>query len=142
MAAVLLEHYVQAEPRLADRDISVRSAGLHASNGSPAAEGAKRAVQQKGLSLESHGSSLFGEEHARADLILTMTEEHKAELILNFPHAADRVYTLKEFAGHQVSRSIADPFGQDDRAYMDTLEEIDAAVRKVVQRLVNEWKES
>lgn len=138
MAATLFKHYASLNPVLTDKTLRVDSAGLHAGFGSPAADGARRAVRRKGLSLEGHRSRLFDERLAGADLILTMTEEHKSQLILNFPQAAERVYTLKEFAGDGPSLSIMDPFGQSDDVYVDTLKEIEAAVIKAVERLANE----
>lgn len=142
MAAALFRKYAQADPVLAQRDLRVQSAGLHAAFGSPAADGARRAVRAKGLSLEEHRSQPFDDSLAGSTLILTMTHEHKSQLILKYPHAADRIYTLKEYAGQRDSVGVADPFGRSDQVYADTLAEIESAVIKAVKRLSQQVSQS
>jgi protein-tyrosine-phosphatase len=79
--------------------LDVRSAGIAAADGSPASAGARRALQKKGLSLEEHRSRpLRSEDIAWADLVLTMTWDHKEMVAARFPDAAGRVYTLKEYS--------------------------------------------
>lgn len=48
-----------------------------------------------------------------ADLILTLTQSHKQYAIRQFPHAADKMHTLKEFV-------------EDDRRVLDDLREQDS----------------
>lgn len=138
MAAVLFERHVQREPTLAAKGVRVRSAGLQASTGKPAAEGAVRAVRAVGLSLTGHRARPFDNEMAASDLILTMTEAHKSEIILKYPQVAANLFTLKEYARLGGSPYISDPYGQDDSVYLSTLYEIDRAVAKAVQRLADE----
>lgn len=80
--------------------IQVRSAGVSAAEGMPISKGAARALQKRGASgYEAHRSrSVAGEDVRTADLILTMTMSHKEALIHRFPEAADKVYTLREYA--------------------------------------------
>lgn len=138
MAAALFEHYARSEPRLDGVEIDVKSAGLQAAEGEPATPAAARAIRARGLSLDDHRARSFDGEMAAADLILTMTERHKAEIILRHPEAAANVYTLKEYAADPSGRDIADPFGGDDEVYKATLREIETAVAKAVERLAKE----
>lgn len=137
MAAVLFEALVQEEPTLRG-EVRVVSAGLHASPGSGAASGAIKAVASMGLRLDNHRARRFDEALAKSELILTMTKEHKRDIVQHYPHAAGKVYTLKEYAGELDSLDISDPFGQDDSVYHKTLKEIEAAVRRAVKRLAQQ----
>lgn len=139
MAAEVFRAYVKDEPVLGGFTVHVDSAGLSAVLGSPAAQQARRALAKRNLSLEHHRSAPLDLERVEYDLILTMTESHKAQILLKHPETAARVYTLKEYAGMSTDLDIADPFGQSVAAYEETLKEIETAVKAVVRRLAREW---
>ena len=136
MAAALLKDRISREPSLQGVDIEVHSAGLDASDGDPAAEGAIRALRTRNLSLAEHKTTRFGAKHLDFDLILTMTQGHKSKILLSYPEVAANVYTLKEYAGLKGSPDIADPFMQGDEVYRASMEEIERAVAGVVDRLI------
>ena len=138
MAAALFRDRVERHPKLRELEFTVESAGLSATSGAPISPGAERALAKVGLSAAGHGSQPFTERFKEFDLILTMTEAHKAQVLLNYPEAARNVYTLKEYAGLDGGPDIQDPFGQDDAAYEACLEEIARAVQKAVERLSEE----
>jgi len=100
---------------LTERDqdgIAVSSAGIHAIPGSPAHPRAQIAARELGLPLDHHRSQLLTHETAnRADAILAMDFQNKAELVSRFPEARDRVFMLSAYAdGQQYCREIADPY--------------------------------
>lgn len=136
MAQVLLKDRIRREPRLSGVPIEVRSAGLDAPDGGPPAEAAVRALSTLNLSLDGHTTARFDRRHLDFDLILTMTETHKARILLDYPEVAAKVYTLKEYARVPGEPDIADPFMQGDEAYRAAMREIDQAVAGVVDRLV------
>lgn len=79
-------------------DIKVISAGLSAFTGDKASPNAIQVMKEMGLDLSNHRArslepSLINE----ADLILTMTQGHKLQLIDLYPQAADKTYVLKEY---------------------------------------------
>ncbi|HEU5140686.1 MAG TPA: low molecular weight protein arginine phosphatase [Bacillales bacterium] len=79
--------------------ISVRSAGVFAVDGSSAAGEAVQALSEKGIDFQGHMSRRLDGELARwADVILTMTENHKRSVQSQFPETAGRVYTLREYS--------------------------------------------
>jgi len=103
------------ESGLADQ-INILSAGTHALGSAPASGGALRAMSRRGLDLASHRARQLEPEFVQAaDLILTMTKAHKNTVLSFMPEAAEKVYTLAEFAG--VEQDIADPFGGSDEIY-------------------------
>lgn len=141
MAAALFRDRVGRHPKLKEVPFTVESAGLCAADGAPVSPGAERALAKVGLSAAQHGSQPFGERFKEFDLILTMTEAHKAQVLLSYPEAARNVYTLKEYAGCEDGLDIRDPFGQGDEVYDACLAEIDEAVRRAVERLAGELSE-
>ena len=98
-----------------DLEIEVKSGGIasNARDGMLISVDARDAMKEIGIELSDTSESidLKKPKHKKlienADLILTLTEKHKADL-LNFEEINDKpVLTLKEFAGE--SGDIADP---------------------------------
>ncbi|MBA4495947.1 low molecular weight protein arginine phosphatase [Paenactinomyces guangxiensis] len=86
-------------------EVEVRSAGVSAVNGSPASGNATRVLKEKGID-HSHRSQIVETELVNwADLILTMTRNHKILIISDFPECADKVFTLKEYASSGPDRT-------------------------------------
>ncbi|MBX6396461.1 MAG: low molecular weight protein arginine phosphatase [Alicyclobacillaceae bacterium] len=94
MAEALLRHRAQE----AGLPVEVRSAGLSALPGVPASESSREALRRRGVSLDSHVSRpLTDADVDWADLVLTMTEQHKQAVVRRFPRTAGKVFTLKEY---------------------------------------------
>lgn len=160
MAQALFDHLAVARG-LAWR---ARGAGTSAYPGRPATREALEAVRQMGARLEGHRSSqLAAHDVAAADLILTMTREHRQGVLRLFPQARGKVFTLKEFASGQGGQGeakgvgkgawreegvlfgskewdVEDPVGQPLDAYLVCAREIRRAVEQVVDRLAA-WAE-
>lgn len=80
-------------------DVQAVSAGLYASAGRPASEGALGALRRRNLDASDHRTRpLTPELVEEADLVLTMTRAQKRDLLSQLPLAAGKVYTLAEFA--------------------------------------------
>ena len=82
------------------KQISVRSAGLSSVAGQRMSDGARKALERRGLEqVERHRARRVSRERVqRADLVLTMTMDHKREIIRRFPEALEKVHTLLEYA--------------------------------------------
>ena len=105
------------------------SAGLFVLTPSPAAENAKAIMKRYGLDISSHRSrQLTGEMVEKADLILTMTNGHKAALTSVFPGAIPKTFTLPEYAGQ--NGDIKDPFGGDLALYTECAETIERCLKE------------
>ncbi|MFC0186976.1 low molecular weight protein arginine phosphatase [Fictibacillus aquaticus] len=75
----------------------VRSAGVFSMPGAPISLHAAKALEEQSVS-HSHASQGMSEQLADwADVILTMTENHKFAIIQQWPEAVEKTYTLKEF---------------------------------------------
>ncbi|WP_377887420.1 low molecular weight protein arginine phosphatase [Alkalihalobacillus sp. R86527] len=77
--------------------VEVKSAGVFAANGSPASQQVVTLLKDKNISF-SHSARLLDRELAEwGDLLLTMTESHKALVLRDFPELSHKVSTLKEY---------------------------------------------
>lgn len=80
----------------------VRSAGVSAAGGQPAAGAATRVLADQGISLEHRSKQLNASLVDWADVILTMTQHHKSIALQQFPESIGKVYMLKEYADDNV----------------------------------------
>lgn len=118
--------------------IEVQSAGVAASQGSPASHGAQQALQGRSIPADEHRAQMFTQTlGAWADLILTMTSSHKQVIARQFPQFMDKVFTLKEYVygDHSANHDIADPFGGSLDVYEYSAAEIERAVDRLLALL-------
>jgi protein-tyrosine phosphatase len=96
LAMAMLE--AAARDRLGPRpDVWVRSAGVHARDGQPAASETQREAGARGLDLGRHRSAVLDRPVvASADLVLTMTESQRAHAARLLPGAVRITFTLPE----------------------------------------------
>ncbi len=112
--------------------VTVQSAGILAGTGHPASDGARWAVSEGGLDLDEHGATLLTADLiAGSDLILTMSDSHKAAV--QDLGGLGRVHRLRDFAGEHGD--VMDPFGGPDHVYQATFREIQALVTRAMERL-------
>lgn len=78
--------------------IAVRSAGISTVDGLPVSKHAVEALRQREIEHNSTSLALTSEAVSWADLILTMTSNHKRGLLQWYPEAVDKAYTLKEYS--------------------------------------------
>lgn len=119
--------------------IEVKSAGVYAMDGSAASENTRKVLAENGIMFDSHQASLLND--ALVDwtsYIITMTMNHKAAVLRMFPNAAEKTFTLKEFAIGNSNSDIADPFGGPIEQYRHTYDEMNEMMIKIIQRLQKE----
>ncbi|EOD01760.1 protein-tyrosine-phosphatase [Caldisalinibacter kiritimatiensis] len=81
------------------KGLKVASAGVCAIPNQPATAQAIHALKEEGIDLSSHRSKPLTKEMIdKADLILTMTVNHKNAVLQMTPDAKGKVFTLKEYA--------------------------------------------
>jgi protein-tyrosine-phosphatase len=84
--------------------------------------------------LEARGFKVVGEHYSvtlsedelnAADLVLTMTSEHKRIIVEAIPSVKDKVFTLREYVGDTAtSLDIADPYMLGLKEYDECCEQI------------------
>ncbi len=101
------------------------SAGVAAMDGGSASRNSVDAVKEWGIDLRYHKSAqITGKMYDNADIILTMTQNHKMSLPLS-----EKVMTLGEFAGG--FGDVADPYGGDLEVYKACAAEIKSLIEKI-----------
>jgi protein-tyrosine phosphatase len=122
LAEALLKRALR-EARL-DRGYLVRSAGVGAQPGTPAARGTLEAAQERGLDLAAHRARRLSLEMAReADILIALDEVVEAEIAIL---AGDLQVVLW---------AVDDPYGGPPEAYQRAAEEIAAHVEQFVDEL-------
>lgn len=111
--------------------IEVRSAGVFAFDGADLSPQAGHVLADNQIDFQHKATLLQAEDVDWADLILTMTESHKTFIHQQFPHAADKVHTLKEYVGEE-SKDVADPFGGSVSVYEETFAELKQLIEKLI----------
>lgn len=116
------------------KDIKVLSAGTWAIKGQKASKNAIEALREKNIDLNSHISKPLTKEMVEeADLVLTMTRNHKMQILDALPDAEEKIHTLKEFAhGYVEVLDISDPYGQDVDVYKACADEIEEALKEII----------
>jgi len=113
IARTLLARRLGVKPDdLGARRLRVASAGLHAGHGMPATSEAVVAAQEQGADLSTHFSQpATGDLLRRADVIYTMTDAHREEILDRHPEAAAKTSRL------DPDGDIEDPIGYDQMVY-------------------------
>jgi len=93
MAEAMLRHMAEQ----ANLAVETRSAGVAAADGEPISANSRAVLEQKGITGDHRARTLSDEDVKWADLILTMTMNHKRLVIERFPEEMHKVHTLKEY---------------------------------------------
>ncbi|PSL45792.1 protein-tyrosine phosphatase [Salsuginibacillus halophilus] len=128
MAAALLKEKMP--------ELEVRSAGIGAAAGMPPAAEAVDVLQEHGIHLSGASVPVDETVVAWADLILTMTASHQTLLATRYPAAADKAYTLAEFAG--AEGDVADPIGGTKEDYRRTAQMLEERLARAAERIGKE----
>ena len=114
---------------------SVASVGLAAMPGDPASPQSVEVMSERGLDLSDHQSQPLGEQALQsADLVLTMTRSHRDGILMRWPDASDRVFTLRRDGG-----DISDPVGSPVEIYKACADQIDRELAAWVAELGPHW---
>lgn len=133
-------------------DVAVSSAGVGAWEGAPATAEAVIAAAEYGVDLKAHRARrLTPALVEEADLVLTMTQAQKDDVLSLVPAARGKVHAIKEFVGRAsagggrqeraaagsktVSIDIADPIGRSLAAYRECAGDLHAAAEALADLL-------
>jgi len=132
MAETLLKRKA-ADNGMSD-SILVLSAGIMGS-GDAASKHACTVMRSRNLSLDEHVPRQLSPEFiAASDLVLAMTASHKKMVISYVPEAADKTFTLAEFAGEMGD--VLDPFGGSEAMYESCALQIATLLDKSWEKIV------
>ena len=127
-----------AAEECSSRTLVAASAGLYAAFGEPIAQNAVMALERaeikpvEGRDYHTHTAhTLTAEEAERYDLLIGLGGGHCMELLMRFPHLAQRIVGMPQ--------PIADPYGGDIDTYAGCLEQIIDGVRTLL--FSSHWRE-
>ena len=117
-------------------DVTVASAGTGAFEGSAASDGALLVAMENGGDLSAHRSQHVTRELVEsADIVLVMGDRHLSRV--EALGGSGKSWLLTDYASHGGDpRSVSDPFGGDLATYRATYEELEAEIRRALDRLV------
>ncbi|MDI9477081.1 MAG: low molecular weight protein arginine phosphatase [Natronincolaceae bacterium] len=149
MAEAIFKH-ILANRKDGPQNIKVMSAGIYAWEGDKASYGAVEALKERGIDIMEHSSKLLTPKLLeKADLVLTMTSNHKRAVLEMCPGAREKVYTLKEYVlSHDnkelyisdsdfdwINQDIKDPYGQSVDVYRESAEELEKYLQMLIDKI-------
>ncbi|MEO7085127.1 MAG: low molecular weight protein arginine phosphatase [Gemmatimonadaceae bacterium] len=120
------------------QDVDAISAGTSAHDGAPASDGSLLVGMERNMDLGGHKAQTLTRDLVRsADLILAMGPHHLERI--EALGGAGRSYLLSDYASHGGSnRAITDPIGAELEVYRATADELEAEIRRVIDRMTAE----
>lgn len=111
----------------------VQSAGIFAGKNSRANHHTITALKQQGMKLDHLSQPVTQKILHWADLVITMTTQHKQSLIMEYPNLQDKYYTLKEY----VSDADKNVWNELKRANADMEEKRSQFIQQYQHQLDN-----
>ena len=134
MAAALLGDAVRRTPDTTTGTVTVASAGVAAHAGDAATDLAIRVMKRHGINLDHRATRLTRDIAEHADVILTMTTDHNAEVLRRAPTAARKLFTICEYAG--LEGHVSDPLAEGtEEAYERCAPQLVALTPRIFERL-------
>lgn len=114
----------------------VISRGFGAS-GQRISKNAQEVLAVRGIDFANHYSVTVSEkELIESDLVLTMTEGHKIEILRVLPQLKNKVFTLCEYT--DTEGDIPDPYMSGLEEYNACCEKIEACIKKIdIEKIAN-----
>ena len=119
-------------------DVEATSAGTSAWDGAAPTDGALLVGMERGLDLSQHRSMTLTREIVRdTDLILAMGPHHLERV--EGLGGSGKAYLLTDYASRGANvKPVNDPIGGELEVYRTTADELDAEVRRVLDRVTAE----
>lgn len=116
--------------------VEIRSAGIMAGTGLPATPEAIQVMAEYGIDLSQHRSQILNQKILQwADLVLTMTESHRKQVLKQFMVRPPKIYTLAEYSGAKHV-DVVDPFGSGIAAYRQSARQLQLLIEPILQRIL------
>ena len=119
-------------------ELDVASGGTSAWDGAPPSDGALLVAMERNMDLAEHrAQNLTRELVQSSDLILAMGPHHLERI--EALGGEGKAFLLSDYASHgQSKRAISDPIGAELDVYRATADELEAEIRRVVDRITAE----
>ncbi len=109
---------------ISKKSLEIYSRGISVYQNTSASKNSIEAIKIYNINLSNHVSKqLTPYDITNADLILTMTENHKNHILSFFPDVSEKVFTLYYYSFGK-EKDISDPYGGSLDIYINCLNEI------------------
>ena len=116
-------------------DVIVRSVGIYAMPNAEMSINAKYVLDEANIKHDHRATQLSNTEVDWADIILTMTTNHRDFIVANYPFEKNKVYTLKEYIAPAAYQDVVDPYGGDLGVYQQTFYELEELIERLVKKI-------
>src|SRR5699024_7663915 len=130
--------------------VEVQSAGIFAAKNVRANEYAIQSLKEQAISLDHRSQPVTKRLLQWADIVLTMTTQHKQSLIMQYPDFQDKYFTLKEYVSEadkkvweQLKKMYADYEEKRVLFIRENEHKMDRPVleRKLQEHLRDDWQQ-
>lgn len=116
-------------------NVRFQSAGVATIDGLPMSNNAIHVTKEKQLDGTLHSSQMINEDLINwADVILTMTENHRQILINNFQKSQNKIYNFASYL-YNKNMDIIDPFGGSVEVYEQCLNSLQVMMEELFSKL-------
>lgn len=116
--------------------LEIRSAGIMAGSRLPASSEAVLVMAEQGVDLTRHQSQMLNQELLQwADLVLTMTANHRQHVISRYAIRPNQIYTLADFSGIE-HMDVTDPFGLGIEAYRKSALQLQQLIKQLTPKIL------
>ena len=115
--------------------VTVRSAGIYAMPNADMSVNAQYVLDEANISHNHQATQLSSTEVNWADLILTMTANHRDFIVANYSFEEQKVFTLKEYISPATYQDVVDPYGGNQAVYEQTFQELDELIERLVKKI-------
>ena len=113
--------------------IAVKSAGVAASNGSPASIETRNILLKKGIDFTDFRSQqLTTDLMDEADYVFCMSQMHRNAILSSHPEYREKALLLGEFLGEEKASDIFDPYGMGKEAYLEVEKQVSASLDRIL----------
>lgn len=121
-----------------ENEFLISSCGTYAVTGEHATNNAIISMKEYNVNLDMHrATNIEDTDIENYDYIITLTMQHKNNVLYYYPKLDGKVFTLKEFvSGDEGYVDIDDPWGLNIIVYKDTAKEIVENVDKLIKKLI------
>ncbi len=120
----------------ANIEINISSAGIAAGNGMRTSQNSINALKKYDIDIsELRSSPLTLDDLEKNDLIITMGNSHKAQIVYNVPESESKIHLLLEYMDCP-NDDVADPFGGNQEIYNACFAEMKPALDNLLLDLI------
>ena len=130
----MAEYLFKNDQYVAEKKVTVISAGLGALVGSSADPIVRKLLDEQGIDCQGHIAQQVTDQMVNdMDLILVMEQHHRKDMLQRFPQSRAKLFLMR----HQDQLDIIDPYKKDMAVFKQIQEDIKIGMNQWVSTLVS-----